>query len=107
MLAGSGAHKNHQRLELAEIRSKELFSLFIAVIRILTHYCKRANDNVEIEGTSRCAQLAGELNSRNREAILLALLQCNDDQVRKAVVICLKEVPLKELDEQVGLLMRT
>ena len=71
-----------------------IHSLLISVLDIVRFYCAEAN-----KGKNQTAvAVARDLNENKREALLFDCLNTPNEHVKLAVIACLQEVPLAELD---------
>ncbi len=99
---------------MAELTSTIMHDLLVSVIDIIRLYCFEANRSyraVELASIEQSAgkhtklrrnkiaeDVASNLNKAGREAVLFECLNAPSDKVRLAVVRCLVEVPLSEID---------
>ena len=94
-----------------------IHSLFIAIIKLINFFCKElaiykksdqgSMTNKQIQCKAKFDQVCAQMNESQRETALFNCLEIPNDDVRLAVVGCMFNVPLGELDvEEIGQLLR-
>ena len=96
--AGAGAVIDNRRLELKRLTNENMHDMLASVIRVLTYFCREGAKKHGQGVQDVCENVARDLNDNNREEFLFACLVVPSDSVQNAVVDCLCEVPLSELD---------
>lgn len=96
----SRAEANVMAPPLGMLHNRIMHTAFVAIIRFIEFF-------TACEDEPLCAEVSSNLNQEQRETILFRLLEIPSDEVKHAVMDCIKRVNLEELEtEEIGFLVR-
>jgi len=92
--------EREKAIQLQHLDDLVVHELFIAIVNLMNFFCEEAETDDHHAGASIFEQVSQSLNDAGRETALFNCLEVPNDDVRLAVVECLNNVPLSELDNE-------
>jgi hypothetical protein len=99
----SRAEANVMAPPFSQLHNRIMHTCFVAIIRFIEFFTAIASQQ---DPHPLCVEVSMNLNSEQRETILFRLLEIPSDDVKHAVMNCIKRVNLEELEtEEIGFLV--